>query len=173
MYQLPELCLVKIISFLDSKSINSFLEFLKNNNNFVYNNIYFRLNQIIRNCIPVIREIEYIHRNIKNINTTILFMKYYSRMFSLMRYNEQPGINLHTIISYKRITDKLNNMKLDNISQKDKKKFNHIVFTRIDIYTDSKTPDKLLRVCYDNMNFSLDYKILTDYISLDLNNRIN
>ena len=94
-------------------------------------------------------------------------------MFSLMRYNEHPGINLQTIISYKRIIDKLNNMKLDNISLKDKTKFNHIVFTRIDIYTDSKLYDQNLKVCYDNINFNLDYKILTDYISLRLNNRVN
>ena len=78
--ELPELCLIKIISFLDSNSITNFLEFIKNENKVFHNNIYYRLNQIIRNSIPVIREIEYIHRNISNITTTGLFMKNYYRI---------------------------------------------------------------------------------------------
>ena len=166
--ELPELCFIKIISFLDSNSTTEFLEFIKNENTVLHNNIYYRLNQIIRNSIPVIREIEYIHRNISNITTTGLFMKHYSRIFSLMRYNETPGSTIQTLIAYKIILNSLNNSNNSNITQKDKKKFNHIVFTKTELFNFSKQYDQIISVCHDNIYFNLNYDILTDYISLEI-----
>jgi hypothetical protein len=168
--EFPELCLIKIISFLDSNSTTNFLEFIKNENTSLYNTIHYRLNQIIRNIIPVIREIEYIHRNISNINTTGLFMKHYSRIFSLMRCNETPSSTVQTIVSYKSILNSLNNNNSSNITQKDKKKFNHIVFTKTELFNFSKPNDQHIRVSHDNIHFNLKCDLLTDYISLEINN---
>ena len=169
MIQLPELCLVKIISFLDSNSITTFLEYLKETDKSIYDNMYYRLNQIIRNNITVIREVEKIHSNIQYINTSISFMECYSNIFNLMRRSEKVNTTLQTILCYKHIVNKLNYSSLNKLTVKDKKKFNDIITTRYELHIMDNDREKHINVNHDKVSFRLNLNILSDYISLGIN----
>ena len=164
--KLPELCLIKIITFLDSESIDNFLSYLKHVDEKLFTKIFIWLNHIIRNNIEIISIVENIHININEINTTKQFMYYYTVLFNKLRESEGKPKNKQSLICYKIIIEKLN--EKDSISEKNKKKFHHILDKRYRLYFPyEKENYKYMTVRHDKLEFSLNFSILQDYITLE------
>ena len=164
--RLPDLCLLKIITFLDSESIDNFINYLKNVDEVLFKKIFIWLNHIIRNNNEIISIVENIHMNINEINTTKQFMNYYTLLFNKLRESEGTSKNKQSLICYKIIIEKLNKKSL--MSEKNTKKFHHILDKRYRLYFSYKKENyEYITVKHDNIIFSLNYSILQDYISLE------
>lgn len=163
---LPELCLIKIITFLDTDTIDNFLSVLKQADEILYSKIFIWLNHIIRNNNEIISIVENIYMNINEINTNKEFMYYYTLLFNKLRESEGKPKNKQSLICYKIIIEKLNEKSL--MSEKNTKKFHHILDKRYRLYFSYKKENyEYITVKHDNVKFSLNFDILQDYISLE------
>ena len=103
------------MNYIDN--IQSFLEYLKDNNSIAYKDIINSFNNKINKEYKILKTIDNIYQNIGTINSKLEYMKYKKNLFN---FNTFSSINLN-IISYK-----LFELYYNILDDKYKKKFNNL-----------------------------------------------
>ena len=161
---LPELCLIKVISFLSVNSIDTLLEYFRIYDKNTYNNLIYRINQIIRNSYPFTRVLEATHCYINSIKTKKDFMDVYSYLFNSLRTSERRLGELENNVVYDKLLNKL--LEKDTLKEKEKTKFEHLVFNKHSVYSGSKL--NKISVKIDGIKCFINIKNLDDYLSLEI-----
>ena len=157
---LPEICLVKVITYLDSESLNNFLRYLEDNNDKNFFKLKLRINKSVRAMYPVLQRVEQTHCFIDKINTRKHFMETYISIFEPLRYMYIPCI----LGAYKVILDKL--VSKERLTKKQTKKFLDIVN-----FNSNSTLDCSIKKIYvklDSVKCEVDVSFLDDYLSLGI-----
>ena len=115
MHVLPVDILFIIMNYIDN--IQSFLEYLKDNNSIAYKDIIDSLNNKINKEYKILKTIDNIYQNIGTINSKLEYMKSKKNLFN---FNTFVSINLN-IISYK-----LFELYYNILDDKYKNKFNNL-----------------------------------------------
>ena len=161
---LPELCLIKVISFLGVNSIDTLLEYFRTYDKNTYNNLIYRINHIIRNSYPFTRVLEVTHCYINSIKTKKDFMDVYSYLFNSLRTSERRLGELENNVVYDKLLNKL--LEKDTLKEKEKTKFEHLVFNKHSVYSGSKL--NKISVKIDGIKCFINIKNLDDYLSLEI-----
>ena len=115
MHVLPVDILFIIMNYIDN--IQSFLEYLKDNNSTAYKDIIDSLNNKINKEYKILKTIDNIYQNIRTINSKLEYMNSKKNLFN---FNTFASINLN-IISYK-----LFELYYNILDDKYKNKFNNL-----------------------------------------------
>ena len=163
---LPEICLVKVITYLDSESLNNFLRYLEDNNDKNFFKLKLRINKSVRAMYPVLQRVEQTHCFIDKINTRKHFMETYVSIFEHLRVSYMPGLFrvLDNNRCYEVILDKL--VSKEGLTEKQTKKFLDIVNFNSNPILDSTI--KKINVKLDSVKCEVDVSFLDDYLSLGI-----
>ena len=160
---LPDVCFMKVISFLDAKSINNILDYLEKFNKIKYQSLKYRLNLIIRTKYPILRLTEYTHENIEGIRTRQEFMMIYSRIFNEIKSYGRESLDLYTCFSI--ITNNL--ISKYPLDSRNTKKFRDVT-TINSTYFKTCPKSKNIKLKIDGRSCYIDIKNLDDYLSLGI-----
>ena len=149
MHILPVDILFIIMKYIDN--IQSFLEYLKDNNSTAYKDIINSFNNKINKEYQILKTIDNIYQNIETMNKNIEYMEYKNQLFN---FSCNISINL-SIISYKLF--ELYHNKLHN---RCKKRFNNLCVNLRYPY---------IKECVNNINkYNPNVNIKNYNINLDL-----
>ena len=168
---LPEVCLVKIISLLDSESLNNFLVYLQIHDKVNFHKLKLRINKSIRAMYPFLQSVEKAHCFLDTINTKARFIHVYSSIYDHLRASYKPNLSrvLYKNTCYDIIVRKLVDKKA--LTEKQTKTFLDVVN-----YNNSPIIDysvKKFKVKLDGVLCMVDVSLLDDYLSLGISYKQN
>lgn len=163
---LPEVCFIKILTLLDSESLNNFLEYLKIENKEKFQKVKLRINKSIRAMYPFLQNVEKAHCFLDTINTKARFIHVYSLIYDHLRASYKPHLSrvLYKNTCYDIIVRKLVDKK--TLTEKQTKTFLDVVN-----YNNSPIIDysiKKVKVKLDGVLCKIDVSLLDDYLSLGI-----
>ena len=163
---LPEVCFIKILTYLDSESLNNFLEYLKINNKEKFQKVKLRINKSVRAMYPFLQNVEKAHCFLDTINTKARFIHVYSLIYDHLRASYKPYLSrvLYKNTCYDIIVRKLADKK--TLTEKQTKTFLDVVN-----YNNKPIIDysiKKVKVKLDGVLCKVDVSLLDDYLSLGI-----
>lgn len=163
---LPEVCLIKILTYLNSESLNNFLVYFQMHDKENFQKLKLRINKSIRAMYPFLQSVEKAHCFLDTINTKARFIHVYSSIYDHLRASYKPNLSrvLYKNTCYDIIVRKLVDKKA--LTQKQTKTFLDVVN-----YNNSPIIDysiKKFKVKLDGKSCLVDVSLLDDYLSLGI-----
>ena len=168
---LPEVCLVKILTYLNSESLNNFLVYFQMHDKENFQRLKLRINKSIRAIYPFLESVEKAHCFLDTINTKARFIHVYSSIYDHLRASYKPNLSrvLYKNTCYDIIVRKLVDKKA--LTEKQTKTFLDVVN-----YNNSPIIDysiKKFKVKLDGVMCLVDVSLLDDYLSLGISYKQN
>ena len=163
---LPEVCFIKILSYLDSESLNYFLVYLQINDKDSFHKLKLRINKSIRAMFPLLQNVEKAHCFLDTINTKARFIHVYSSIYDHLRSSYKSHLSrvLYKNTCYDIIIRKLLEKKI--LTQKQTKTFLDVVNYNSNPIIDYSI--KKFKVKLDGKICLVDVSLLDDYLSLGI-----
>ena len=163
---LPETCFIKIITYLDSESLNYFLTYLQIHDKEKFQKVKLRINKSVRAMHPFLQNVEKAHCFLETINTKARFIHVYSLIYDHLRASYKPNLSrvLYKNTCYDIIVRKLVDKKA--LTEKQTKTFLDVVN-----YNNSPIIDYSInkfKVKLDGVMCLVDVSFLDDYLSLGI-----
>ena len=163
---LPEVCFIKILTYLDSESLNYLLTYLQMHDKKNFQKLKLRINKSVRAMYPFLQNVEKAHCFLETINTKARFIHVYSSIYDHLRASYKPSLSifLYKNTCYDIIVRKLIDKKA--LTEKQTKKF-------LDVVNYNNTPIidysiKKFKVKLDGVMCLVDVSFLDDYLSLGI-----
>ena len=121
----------ELFKYLDHNDTKHFLDYIKNSNKYLYNQIISSLNKQINNKHQILNALEYMYYNIEQINTKKAYMLCKKNLFNLYIHESTLYLNILYNKIVKLYADKLNT---------NKKKFNNLSSIFLNTYFEEHLP---------------------------------
>ena len=163
---LPEVCLVKILTYLNSESLNNFLVYFQMYDKENFQSVKLRINKSIRAMYPFLESVEKAHCFLDTINTKARFIYVYSSIYDHLRASYKSNLSrvLYKNTCYDIIVRKL--VEKNYLTKKQTKTFLDVVN-----YNNSPIIDysiKKFKVMLGGKICLVDVSLLDDYLSLGI-----